>query len=79
MQPARLEVVVVRVGLEGHPFLDPGYLGDVAQDVGEGPLEDLLFGHGPQPVGVSVRVKEAVASLQPGFVTNNHDNSILGR
>ena len=65
MQPARLEVVVVGVRLQGHPLLDPWDLGDVTQDVGEGPLEDLLFGNGAEPVGVAMRVEEPVASLQP--------------
>ena len=37
----------------------------VAQDVGEGPLENLLLGHRAQPVGITVGVEETVASLQP--------------
>ena len=63
----RLVVVVLVVGLEGDPLLDPAELGHVAEDVAEGALEDVLAGHGAETLGAASRgvgVEVAVAALQ---------------
>ena len=61
---ARPVRVVVIVGLQCHPLLDLGQLRCVAKDVSKCSLQDFLFGHCTQTIGVDMGIEESISVLQ---------------